>query len=610
MAREHVPSGRVGGLAVPSGLGGVLLAACAGAIYQLALVVNPYGIANPVLCIIAAVFGIGFIVVWTLRLGKVRSRGWGFVIAMAVLAAFEISAFAVLSRVVLLNGAGGQGVSRRLELGVSLLGGASSVKGWMLATAWALEGLCVFLAALFVSIVEPGRPFCEHCVSWARKERWRCTIAAPAKEVLAEIQSRRRLDGVLAIAPGGGEGRLRVCVTSCTCARVAALVLVQLKKNKEGKEDSTGLIDDIVLTPRGLERLFSWGESVSPQLVGRRPDIEVRRDPVPLDRPQRPEAAEYRASFRWSGGTVGATIYSADNEFTRALRERLGRGDFEIAAQALADAGCGDDRMVIAEACADWMDRPGFLDDWAEEAPSDPRMLLVRGIWGCKWAWRARGVAWKPKDPRAFFERMQSADADLGAAAEGDPDDPCPWAWRLIASFALRPNPEAVRAIFKEADARSQGLHGACAAMGRYLSWKWYGSSSEALEFARAALASSPKGMYGGAVVAETHIDAWSERVRKKDSSHATYWTQPEVARDLRAASERCFRGNPDGANMARGMAREGLAFAMWKAGLNTDAAEHLRQMGTSGEWGFFSKNVPFAKETVKRARRDCRVDP
>ncbi len=610
MGADYVPSGRVSLAAIPLTMLGVPAFAIAGAVYQWVLLVNPYGIANPVITLVFAVMGVGFFTVWTLRLGKVRNRGLALVIAMCLLLPMLFASGVVMRHMQAPKGPITDALEIRRTQGAPLLGGPLAASGLWMWAAWVLEGLCLFLASLFASIVEAGRPFCESCRSWARRGRWRCTVGSPPREALRQMQEARTVQAALEIVPepGPSHGRLEYVIAACRCGAVATLGVKLIPAGKNGDGASEGVMDDIVLTPASLERVLEWGERINPRLVGRRPGIAVARRARPLEFGSAPADREYTSFFRWTGGPIGASEYWADNQYTKALRERLARGDFELAEQALSEPRSADDRHFIAEACADWRERPGWLEDWAHEAPRSSRMHLVRGIWGCKFAWSARGVDWKPKDHGLFVHRMIEAERDLVAAAELDPADPSPWSWRITASFALQRPVDEVRGLLEQVRSRAPTLRVAHVSMLRYLASKWFGSSEQMFEFARGAAGGAPPGSLLGSLIIEAHLERLGELMREKSPQAEGYWKSPAVVRELLAANEKCFRPGAYRPSMDSPVVRANMAYVLWKAGQPGSAAVHMRIIGPSTPWGPFRPNIPFMKDTLRRARRECGV--
>jgi hypothetical protein len=606
-------SGKVGLAAVPLWLIGIAACGAIGALYRWVVILNPWGIANPILTVIVA-FGLGFVSIQCVRLGKARSTLGAFIAAMLMFLAFQAAGLAVIHH---MTPAGSpvsgwwEALRDRWSRGVPVLGGHWSMRGWWMWPIAGLEWVLFFCAAQFTSTVESGRPFCESCKSWARKGRWRCNIANPSPAAVERLRSEKGLEAAIAIRPGGGSGKMEHRIGACRCGRMATLTVdfIPVKDGEDGTK--TQLLSDLLLTPMTLRRVVEWGEGINPSLSASRPTLTVSsgRSAEPLGREPRPDGDEYRAFYRWDRGSVGASDAEANNEYTKELRARLKQGDWHVAEEALKAQRRADDLGHVAEACADWDERPAWVDEWADARPDSSGPLLVEGIWTVKWAWRARGVSWVPKDPGLFVSRMEQADELLRRACEISPKDPTPWAWRLICTFAFQPPIEEVQAVFDNVIARAPRHRMAHTWMMMRTMTKWGGSNEQMFAFARAALARSGGVSHLPVLIAEAHLERAYELGRDEGkAAMRTYFQQPAVGAEILKAHHQLGLADSVRQSMEMPRTRAMFAFVLWKSGQREAAADHLRVIGKSTPWGPFVPNVPFFRDTVRRARRECSV--
>lgn len=617
-------SGRVGAAAWPLWIAGIALAGVAGAAYRWAIVINPWGIANPLIAVIIA-FALGYLVIQCTRLGKVRSALAAFIAATLMLLAFQCAGLAMILHLApgttAPAGPGSSGglaptgwwdaLRDRWARGVPVLGKNWSMRGWWMWPNIVLEWLLLFCAVLLTSTMESGRPFCESCKSWARQGRWRCKIVDPSPASIDRLKSAKDLDAALAIRPGGGSGKMEHRIGACRCGRMATLTVdyVPVKDGEDGTK--TQLLEDMLLTPATLRRVVEWGEGINPALAASRPTLSISsvKSAEPLGREPRPDGDEYRAYHRWDGGAIGASDALANNEYTRTLRARLKQGDWHVAEEALKAQRRADDLAHVAEACADWNERPMWTDEWASARPDAAGPFLVQGIWTVQWAWRARGVSWVPKNHALFVSRMEEADALLRMASERSPKDPTPWAWRLICTFAFQSPIQEVQTIFDNVVTRAPQHRMAHTWMlMRHMS-KWGGSAKEMFAFARAAVARSSANSHLPVLIAEAHIERAFEIARdsSKDAGKE-YLSNHAVGAEILRAHQQLGRADALRQSMDMPRSRAWFAYALWKSGQREAAAEHLRVIGKSTPWGPFAPNLPFCSDTVKRARRQCRV--
>ncbi|MBX3359119.1 MAG: hypothetical protein KF745_11920 [Phycisphaeraceae bacterium] len=617
MAGRYRASGRVSVLAAvvtPLLLG---IAAVLGAVCQAAIMHNPWGVANPLLTAMAA-FALGAVVVGSSRAAKVRNVWVGLLIGVAASASFLAAGYWAAYLIDPLGSNAGVSVwgylAQRRAAGVPLFGGAWRASGGWLWTAWILEGVLVVCAGMFPGTVEAGRPFCERCCTWARKSAWKYAVPNPGAARVAAMRSATDVGDLIGLPGGSSDGeRLEYTVGTCRCGRMATLGVEQVTPGtKDPKQTTTAsVVTDMMVSRGGLERLFAWAESGDPGMAARRPVLNVSGSVVErqsFDLIPKPEGEEYVSTWRWSSAVV-ARDSTADNEYTKPLRKRLDAGDFAAAGEALRAQRRIEDLAYVAEACADWAERPLWLEDWLDETPTAAAPRLIRGINGVKWAWVARGGGWKAKNPDLFIARLDEAEQDLLEATERAPRDPTAWAWLVYAAIGLGHDlGEAQRRL--DAAHRLAPFHRpAHTFMLQYLCEKWYGSHESMFAFARRTSAAAPPGSTAHVVVVEAHLERWGWSLHKEGRAAAAgYWKTPEVRAEIVQANDRCFRTGGFKVTMDTARARNFFAYALWKVGEHHGAAEHLRVIGTSSPWGPWSAPLGLGGDTLKRARRECVV--
>lgn len=599
---------------------GIAAMAAVGAGYGAAAALNhTWAIVNPLLLIIA-VFAIGWLMVQTTRLAVLRHAGVAtliaFVAAASVFAADVLAAHAVAMRPPMgikasMAADAWAYCGERRANGIALAAGHVTVRGWVLVICWVIAGVLVICATQFTAVVESIRPFCPGCRTWGWKTRWRFNVKSPSEGMLQQLEQSKSIAHLFLIQPGSGSAKkLRVRLGACKCGRVATVAADVVKIEPGGESAADSLLEDLPPTPAICRELFAWAESISPAMAQQRPSMQLeRRASAPLVTPLRPESGDYISSYRWSGA-FGGGLFRADNEYTRELRQRLELGEFEAAENALRAQKHADDLAVVAEACGDWPEPPKWLEDWARERPNSAALHLVRGICFTKWAWVARGSGWKPKDFDTFIERLSMADGFFDAAAVAAPKDPTPWAWKVQTAKGLQLGEAEVRRRLAEAARRWPAHTAAYLFAVDALSPKWGGSAAAMLSVAREGLAAARPGANVCSALADAHLELafLPEGTPKPVKDSRDYLSNPQVMQELRRANELCFRPGAHVMTMATPRSRVWFAYVLWKAGALEPAAEHLRVIGKSTPYDLFARNLPFAKDTVKRARRECGV--
>ncbi len=223
--------------------------------------------------------------------------------------------------------------------------------------------------------------------------------------------------------------------------------------------------------------------------------------------------------------------------------------------------------------------------------------------------WQRRGVGFRPKSVTEFWKHLEEAKPQLVKSAETSPRNATPWAWLIYQATGVEDSIETAQGYFREAVRRHPTSRIAHSFMIQKLSPKWGGSREEMMAFARTSSAGFPSGKHAHIVVAEAHLEVEGEIHRDQGrKASLEYWRSPGVAEELRTINNKCFKTADSKPSMDTPRTRAILAYTLWKSGQIEEAAEHLRLIGKSSPWGPFQPNLLFMKDSVRRARKACRV--
>ncbi|MFJ9349634.1 hypothetical protein [Streptomyces sp. NPDC101237] len=190
---------------------------------------------------------------------------------------------------------------------------------------------------------------------------------------------------------------------------------------------------------------------------------------------------------------VPGSLPADDEVFLDAPDERLaptlvaaGRGEYGPAARLLAGTRAAAewearDRYVhrlalFARSRAEW------LGDWAQAAPDDPDLLLVRAQLAVDRAW--------PSPARS--ELLRAVSPLITAAARGDARDPVPWRVALDHARGSDAGHKYFEELWEAAVRRAPHHYGCHVAALRYLGTYWHGSHGECFDFADLAAQDAP----------------------------------------------------------------------------------------------------------------------
>lgn len=292
------------------------------------------------------------------------------------------------------------------------------------------------------------------------------------------------------------------------------------------------------------------------------------------------------------------------------LRDELAQGRWQGTAEVLGACRNWDERAFLVAAVSEWPGRPAWLDEWFHaRGRASTLPALVRGAHSIQWAWEARGSGTGgtvTRDAGALFlSRLDAAERDLMEAAQGDPDDPTPWALLITTAMGRNLGAGVVAKRFAQATQRDVDHRAAHVAMLSASTEKWGGSHDAMFRFAREAAGRAARGSSLHALVPLAHVERWLAHLIDRDQDGAkAYVTGAAVRAELLAARD-ALLGAPLLAPAYEASDRNILAFALWLAGDTAAAAEQLRALGTRvarQPWQFMGDAV----RGFVRARAQC----
>ncbi len=231
---------------------------------------------------------------------------------------------------------------------------------------------------------------------------------------------------------------------------------------------------------------------------------------------------------------------------------------------------------------------------------------LVQVGWGIRTSARAKDVSREQFD--AFHAHLRDAEQLLIRATALDPSYDAAWAERLntVRGLSLGKN-EARRRYDRLARYHPHHFTGQARLLQK-LCPKWGGSWDEAHGFVRECLLAAPEGSLSGGLVAEAHIEHWSDM--NGDDKRAEYLRQPHVHAELVEAAQRSVLhpqfGRPYGWVTVQGA----FAALFSLIGDTAQAAAHFRALGNLASeypWSYLGKPAEEYvrhRDTALRGRR------
>lgn len=246
----------------------------------------------------------------------------------------------------------------------------------------------------------------------------------------------------------------------------------------------------------------------------------------------------------------------------------------------------------------------GWLENWRQESPEDPDVLLVVADFHLHRAWRvrtdARAMDVEHDQFQAFFALLADAVPVIGAAAELNPADPVPWRIALTHARGIQAPREVFDTYLAEAEARDPHHFGCHEQALQYLCAKWYGSHEEMFRYAERVAASAPPGSKLHALPLRAALEY---RLSEKDGPNP-YGPEAEAAVTRALGLSGSYRA---GDREAAGFRNE-LALMLIMAERPAEALDTFRAIGVHAtEFPWARLGDPRAE--FLEARSDVRLD-
>ncbi|HEX5202135.1 hypothetical protein ACFQS1_06850 [Paractinoplanes rhizophilus] len=193
-------------------------------------------------------------------------------------------------------------------------------------------------------------------------------------------------------------------------------------------------------------------------------------------------------------------------------------------ARAVLDRVEPAERTELIRIGAERFDLAGFLHGVLAKDPADAAAAAMLGAHFTEVGWRIR-----TRRPAQFVSREQfaefhgwlcKAEQVLIEAAARHPEDPAVWVCRLPTARGLSlGGPEARRRYDRLAATDPHHVPGQVQLL-QELCPKWTGNWDELHAFAREAMLAAPPGSHAGSLVAEAHIEHWTDLPEPDDQQY------------------------------------------------------------------------------------------
>lgn len=339
------------------------------------------------------------------------------------------------------------------------------------------------------------------------------------------------------------------------------------------------------------------------------PDIALDKHAAQDDAALRTTYDAVRGGADWS--TARDLLGTTRGDFDRRARYVWVLGE-SITAEPWATMTSDPDREVTTvDTTAAWPDR------WAQAEPDNADAVLVRARSLIARGWEVRGSDWAShvgQDAFAEFHRLLRMAVHLcEQAAVLVPDDPTPWALRLLLDTALGADRGPFEQHWEQVVARDPTHREAHNFKLMYLCRKWRGSHEEMFAFARSTAANAPEGspLHVLPLMANAEWSLWELEREEGILQHArpvnlTWRKGKEFHAELDNALDRWFRAGPRRHAMWH-LDLNYLAYGLFRASRHRDAKAVFEAIGPYAEpipWGWVQHHDYDADQAFLAARK------
>lgn len=286
-----------------------------------------------------------------------------------------------------------------------------------------------------------------------------------------------------------------------------------------------------------------------------------------------------------------------------AVRAAIGHGDF-LTVRGHLTAAPQDAWWLMAGDGPASQDAVAMARGWVAGRPDDGWAHFALGSLLNSWAWEARGYTYaggvSEEGNRLFKERLPWAEESLERAAVLLPDHAAAWVGLLRTGRGRRLDLTVLEDRFRQGHAREPFSAELCEQMTQTLTYKWFGSAEQSLEFARWILAEAPVGSAAHGCVALAHVEH-AIQVMHGGGELTDVFRDEFVGAELQRASERSILALGAGAPVGVAMVRTGNLLAMAASVGDHEALAHRVLTVLRGRYGIFPWSL--MGEPARRAR-------
>ena len=195
---------------------------------------------------------------------------------------------------------------------------------------------------------------------------------------------------------------------------------------------------------------------------------------------------------------------------------------------------------LLISALKQWPGNPLFLRKYLEVCPQSAHAFTVNGCNHIHWAWQARtggradGVSDKQWD--LFYERLDSAGNLLHRAIELNKNNAEAYSYLIMQAMGLGEDSDDIFPLFTSLKIKQKQHVIGHTHMLYSLTDKWGGSHEAMFSFARNTFNNIEAGNPLAVLIAQAHIEMWSELDDEDEASALVYMSSKEVREELIAA--------------------------------------------------------------------------
>lgn len=221
------------------------------------------------------------------------------------------------------------------------------------------------------------------------------------------------------------------------------------------------------------------------------------------------------------------------------LRHQFKKNNFGLIEESLSSINGKNEELysLLISALRQFSGNPRFIDEYVKKYPNSVHANIISGSNKIHWAWEARTGNYAEevadKQWKHFFDRLEQAQNLLNRAVYIDSSNAEAYSYLIKTAMGMGAAQSELFTLFSVLKMKSPNHLIGHSHMLYALTEKWGGSDEDMFSFARNTFTQATPGSSLGALIAQAHIEKWSDIEDEDDELACTYISSSDVKEEL-----------------------------------------------------------------------------